>query len=175
MKSLLLFALTLFIACTSTAQRPTQPTCYKSWDAKNEIKSGDDFKVYLVYLQHLWDENGSNTHMYYSQVFEVTGTLSTTSYVNGQSALKNNVFSVYGRSDFVAAISDQFSGNANAMRGREVIIHGDLSCLNDMLEYWKKRNKADYEENTNVPFDFNYSYELNRVEANFEALNIKEM
>jgi len=171
---LLLFILTITISFTSIAQRPKQPVCYKDWDAKNEIKSGDDFKVYLIYLQHIWDQNGTNTHMYYSQIFEVTGTLSNTSYINGQNTLQNNVFTVYGRSDFLKAVSAEFSGRTNLLRGREVIIHGDLECLKDMLEYWKKRNSVDYDNNTNTSFDFNYSYELDRVDANFKALKIQK-
>lgn len=173
-KQKLVILIALIISFTSFAQRPKQPVCYKAWDAKNEIKSGEDFKVYLIYLQHTWNENGSNTNMYYSQIFEVTGTLSNTSYINGQYALQNNVFNVYGRSDFVKAVSDRFSGSANHVRGREVIIHGDLECLKDMLEYWKKRNSAQYKGNTNEYFEFDYAYELDRVDASFKALKIHE-
>ena len=170
-KQKLVILIALIISFTSFAQRPKKPICYKAWDAKNEIKSGEDFKVYLIYLQHTWNENGSNTNMYYSQIFEVTGTLSSTSYINGQYALQNNEFSVYGRSEFLKAVP---SGKTNLMRGREVIIHGDLECLKNMLDYWKIRNTAQYKDNTNEYFEFDYAYELDRVDASFKALKIQE-
>ena len=43
-----------------------------------------------------------------------------------------------------------------------------------MLAYWKKRNSAQYKDNTNEYFEFDYAYELDRVDASCKALKIQE-
>jgi len=180
MKSVLLFAITLTISFSSLAQ---QPDCYKAWNAK-EIKGGDSFKVYLIYLKRSWDQNGANVHMHYSQVFEVTGTLKDGSYSTGNDALKFSNFAGYMGSpafrDAVFAVSGFKEGgpDVGGPSHKNVIVSNDLGCVNDMLEYWKKKNTADYGNpsnlNSNLYFDFDFSFELDQVDGVFKALKIQE-